>query len=90
MTRKNNVYPKCMNDANDNNMTSFYVQDLARDYFQGRIEHILTHVNPYFKKAWANLSEVIFSIEVQNEAMGHFVEEFPAFPKAQGWLWCVV
>lgn len=47
----------------------FYTNSDAIGYFQNRIAHVLTHVNPHNGKPWSESSEYIFAFEAQNEAM---------------------
>ncbi|KAI0471666.1 glycoside hydrolase superfamily [Xylariaceae sp. FL0804] len=46
----------------------FYTDSNAITYFQNRINHVLSHVNPNSGKTWAESSEYIFGFEAQNEA----------------------
>ena|SRR3990167_5941717 len=61
------VTPSCSESANLNIPDTFYTSNEAIQDFKNRIEHILTHVNPYFRKPWSDLPEVIFSIQPENE-----------------------
>jgi len=55
-----------------NDASKFYTDKNAIADFDRRLVHILTHRNPHFNnRQWAELSEVVFSFEAQNEAMGH-------------------
>lgn len=47
----------------------FYTSSDAKGYFQDRIAHVLSHVNPNNGKPWSECSEYIFAFEAQNEAM---------------------
>lgn len=52
-----------------NNPFPFYSNPKAIQAFQNRVAHILNHVNPHFGLPWSSLSDVIFSVEPENEPM---------------------
>lgn len=54
--------------ANDG--TKFYQDENATKFYDQRLETILNHTNPYFKKKWSELKEVVAMFEIQNEAQG--------------------
>lgn len=47
----------------------FYTSTEALGYFNDRIAHVMSHVNPKNNKPWSESSEYIFAFEAQNEAM---------------------
>ena len=72
----------CGHDSAANNVSSFYANASARADFANRIAFILTHRNALMDNStWRDLSDVIFSIEAENEAMGHL-----HVPSHDSWL----
>jgi mannan endo-1,4-beta-mannosidase len=47
----------------------FYTNADAIRYFQNRIAHVMSHVNPHNGRSWSQSPEYIFAFEAQNEAM---------------------
>ncbi len=78
LTHKAEAYVKKYNiktvgeSNNVNDASAFYTNKEAQADFDRRLVHILNHKNPHFNnRPWSELSEVVFSFEAQNEAMGH-------------------
>ncbi|KAI5477770.1 beta-1,3-mannanase [Pseudohyphozyma bogoriensis] len=53
------------------NAANFYTNSDAIAYFDKRLTHIMTHVHPLWNKTWAELDDVIYAVEPQNEPQGH-------------------
>lgn len=45
----------------------YLVNSAAKDAYKRRVEHILNHVNPHFKKPWKDINDVIWAWGLQNE-----------------------
>lgn len=53
---------------NPNNPAPFYNNEAIKTDFKNRLTYLLNHQNPYLNnKTWAELSDVIFAFEPQNE-----------------------
>ncbi|GAB4410776.1 MAG: hypothetical protein OHK0032_06550 [Thermodesulfovibrionales bacterium] len=39
----------------------------AKDAYRQRVNHILNHVNPHFRKPWKEINDVVWAWELQNE-----------------------
>ncbi|GAA5842405.1 hypothetical protein JCM11251_004218 [Rhodosporidiobolus azoricus] len=53
------------------NAASFYTSDTAIGWYDARLKHIMSHQNKQLGKTWAELDEVIYAVEPQNEPQGH-------------------
>ncbi|KAH0578621.1 hypothetical protein H2248_003759 [Termitomyces sp. 'cryptogamus'] len=69
----------CVNGVPDSSV--FYTNTNAIADFDNRLRHILNFQSPTFDVPWNQLSDAIFSFEIENEAMGHMDQVAP------GW-WC--
>jgi mannan endo-1,4-beta-mannosidase len=67
-------------------VTSWYSDLNSVTDFDNRIAHVLEHSNEMIKGApkWKDLSEYIFSFNIQNEGQGHLRGNIAPVP---GW-WC--
>jgi mannan endo-1,4-beta-mannosidase len=66
---------------------TFFYQDASPIYdFDNRLTHILQHKNQLISGApqWKDLSDYIFSFNIQNEGQGHLRNNIAPAP---GW-WC--
>lgn len=55
-----------------NEPTNFYSNSSAVIDFDNRIQHILSHENPYFEnRTWASLGEVIYAFDIENESQAY-------------------
>lgn len=72
--------------ASNNNVTSWYSCQGAIEDFEKRIEHVLQHQNELLPGSprWKDLSDYIFSFNIQNEGQGHLNENIAPVPQ---W-WC--
>jgi mannan endo-1,4-beta-mannosidase len=72
--------------ASDNDVTAWYTNPKSVSDFDNRIAHVLEHSNPLIKGApkWKDLSEHIFSFNIQNEGQGHLDKNTAPVPE---W-WC--
>ncbi|PFH51190.1 glycoside hydrolase family 5 protein [Amanita thiersii Skay4041] len=57
--------------------SKFYTNTNAIADFDNRLRHILNFQSPNFSVPWRQLSDAIFSFEIQNEAMGHMNQVAP-------------
>ncbi|GAA6042578.1 hypothetical protein JCM8097_003140 [Rhodosporidiobolus ruineniae] len=53
------------------NAASFYTSGSAIGWFENRLKHIMSHKNQQLGKTWAELDDVIYAVEPQNEPQGH-------------------
>ncbi|GAA5905838.1 hypothetical protein JCM6882_000474 [Rhodosporidiobolus microsporus] len=53
------------------NAASFYTSSTAIGWYDARLKHIMAHKNSQLGKTWAELDEVIYAVEPQNEPQGH-------------------
>ncbi|KAM0747368.1 glycoside hydrolase [Meredithblackwellia eburnea MCA 4105] len=54
------------------NAATFYTSSKAISSFQNRLKHILNHQNSLLGgKTWAQLSDVVYAFEAENEPQGH-------------------
>ncbi|GAA6023569.1 hypothetical protein JCM10207_005717 [Rhodosporidiobolus poonsookiae] len=53
------------------NAAAFYTRDDAISAFDARLKHIMAHKNAQLGKTWAELDDVIYAVEPQNEPQGH-------------------
>ncbi|GAA5992473.1 hypothetical protein JCM11641_000833 [Rhodosporidiobolus odoratus] len=54
------------------NAAPFYMSTECHGWFDARLKHIMTHKNDQMGgKSWAELEEVIYAVEPQNEPQGH-------------------
>ncbi|TFK75578.1 glycoside hydrolase family 5 protein [Pluteus cervinus] len=65
----------CVNGVPDS--STFYTNTNAIADFDNRLRHILNFQSPNFGKPWHQLSDAIFSFEIQNEGMGHMNQVAP-------------
>jgi mannan endo-1,4-beta-mannosidase len=72
--------------ASDNDVTAWYANPESVFDFDIRIAHILEHSNPLIEGApqWKDLSDHIFSFNIQNEGQGHLDNNTAPVPE---W-WC--
>lgn len=49
--------------------SNFYTDSSAMEAFDNRIKHVMSHQHKALGKPWSELSDYIFAIETQNEAM---------------------
>ncbi|SCZ93756.1 BZ3500_MvSof-1268-A1-R1_Chr6-3g08865 [Microbotryum saponariae] len=60
--------------------SAFYTSAWASTALDNRITHILNHKNALMgNQSWANLDEVIYAFEAQNEPMGHMALASPTW-----------
>jgi hypothetical protein len=50
--------------------SSYYTSASAAQWTDNRLKHIMTHKNAALGKTWAELDEVIYAVEAQNEPQG--------------------
>ncbi|KAJ3095051.1 hypothetical protein HK100_005932 [Physocladia obscura] len=57
--------------SRSSNLDDFYSGSNAQNAFDARLEHIVTHKNSFLAdRAWMDISEGIYSFEIENEAFG--------------------
>ncbi|TFK31397.1 glycoside hydrolase family 5 protein [Crucibulum laeve] len=65
----------CVNGVPDS--SKFYTNANAIADYDNRLRHILNFQSPNFGVPWKQLSDAIFSFEIQNEGMGHMNQVAP-------------
>ncbi|KAK2768866.1 hypothetical protein FQN54_000726 [Arachnomyces sp. PD_36] len=72
--------------ASNNDVTTWYTGEGPINDFENRIEHVLEHENSLLpgSPSWKDLSDYIFSFNIQNEGQGHLNENVAPAPQ---W-WC--